>query len=176
MEVANDDQAIRDKLLALEKKYAGVAKARHPHPDIGCWWTLYDYGLERVKTWDAEYRHPYPEQIKRERDAAARKAAKAEHRRAKAAALAAGGLPATKKAPAPAGPIAFLFPGQGSQAVGMLNQSKDIPAVKAMLERAERVLGYDLLALCTEGPKEKLDDTIYSQVGWGWRGWEQVRG
>uniref|UniRef100_A0A1D2A501 Malonyl-CoA:ACP transacylase (MAT) domain-containing protein n=1 Tax=Auxenochlorella protothecoides TaxID=3075 RepID=A0A1D2A501_AUXPR len=163
MEVATDDQAIRDKLLALEKKYAGVAKARHPHPDIGCWWTLYDYGLERVKTWDAEYRHPYPEQVKRERDAAARKAAKAEHRRAKAAALAAGGLPATKKAPAPAGPIAFLFPGQGSQAVGMLNQSKDIPAVKAMLERAERVLGYDLLALCTEGPKEKLDDTIYSQ-------------
>lgn len=58
----------------------------------------------------------------------------------------------------------------------MLNQSKDIPAVKAMLERAERVLGYDLLAPCTEGPKEKLDDTIYSQVGWGWRGWEQVRG
>lgn len=107
------------------------------------------------------------EELKRQRDAAARKAAKEEHRKAKAAALAAGTLLTTKKkAPAPSGPIAFMFPGQGSQAVGMLNQSKDIPAVKEMLAKAEEVLGYDLLALCTEGPKEKLDDTVYSQVCW----------
>ena len=33
-----------------------------------------------------------------------------------------------------------------------------------MLKEAEQVLGYDLLQLCTEGPKEKLDDTMYAQV------------
>lgn len=37
-----------------------VKKVREPHPDIGCWWTLYDYGLEAVKKWDKEYKHPYP--------------------------------------------------------------------------------------------------------------------
>lgn len=37
--------------------------------------------------------------------------------------------------------------------------------MKAMLREAEEVLGYDLLKLCTEGPKEKLDDTTYAQVG-----------
>lgn len=59
--------------------------------------------------------------MKRERDAKERKEAKAEHRRAKAAALAAGTLNVERKKPAPEGPVAFLFPGQGSQAVGMLN-------------------------------------------------------
>lgn len=168
MEVATGEGEIRAKLLALEKRYASVPKAKTPHPDIGCWWTIYDYGLERVKTWAPDYKHPYPEELKRARDVAARKAAKEEHRKAKAAALAAGTLlTAKKKAPVPSGPIAFLFPGQGSQAVGMLNQSKDIPAVKEMLATAEQVLGYDLLALCTEGPKEKLDDTVYSQVSEG---------
>ena len=48
-------------------------------------------------------------------------------------------------------PIAFLFPGQGSQAIGMLNETKDIPEVRAMLDTAKRILGYDLLAVCTEG-------------------------
>ena len=39
-----------------------VPKVRQPHPDIGCWWTLYDYGLDKVKTWDKDYKHPYPGQ------------------------------------------------------------------------------------------------------------------
>jgi hypothetical protein len=42
--------------------------------------------------------------------------------------------------------------------------TKDIPAVKAMLREAQQALGYDLLQLCTDGPKEKLDDTAYAQV------------
>ena len=50
-----------------------------------------------------------------------------------------------------------------------LQESAELPAVKKMLEVAQRVLGYDLLQLCLEGPKEKLDDTVYSQVG-GWAG------
>ena len=37
----------------------------------------------------------------------------------------------------------------------------------AMLATARRVLGYDLLELCLQGPKEKLDNTVYSQVGGG---------
>lgn len=41
--------------------------------------------------------------------------------------------------------------------------SKDLPEVKKMLEQAEAVLGYDVLQLCLQGPKEKLDDTAYSQ-------------
>lgn len=35
--------------------------------------------------------------------------------------------------------------------------------MKEMLKQAESVLGYDLLQLCLEGPKAKLDDTVYSQ-------------
>lgn len=47
----------------------GVPKAREPHPDIGCWWTLYDYGLEEVSSWAADYVHTYPgEQGSRERE------------------------------------------------------------------------------------------------------------
>lgn len=44
-----------------------------------------------------------------------------------------------------------------------LQASKDLPAVQKMLEQAEAVSGYDILQLCLEGPKEKLDNTAYSQ-------------
>ena len=47
---------------------------------------------------------------------------------------------------------------------GRSQATKDIPAVKAMLREAQQVLGYDLLQLCTDGPKEKLDDTTFAQV------------
>ncbi|EIE22430.1 ankyrin [Coccomyxa subellipsoidea C-169] len=60
IDVALDDDEIRSKLRALDKKYAKVKKVREPHPDIGCWWTLYDYGLDAIKKWDKEYKHPYP--------------------------------------------------------------------------------------------------------------------
>eukprot|EP00026_Physarum_polycephalum_P009040 Phypoly_transcript_09150.p1 GENE.Phypoly_transcript_09150~~Phypoly_transcript_09150.p1 ORF type:complete len:407 (+),score=61.01 Phypoly_transcript_09150:24-1223(+) len=60
--------------------------------------------------------------------------------------------------------IAFLFPGQGAQTVGMgkgvLHNSK----AKALFTKAQEILGYDLLDLCLNGPQEKLDMTIYSQV------------
>ncbi len=35
--------------------------------------------------------------------------------------------------------------------------------MKEMLKKADAILGYDLLQLCLEGPKEKLDDTVFSQ-------------
>ncbi|HZY99491.1 MAG TPA: ACP S-malonyltransferase [Candidatus Baltobacteraceae bacterium] len=60
--------------------------------------------------------------------------------------------------------IGVLFPGQGSQAVGM---GVDVAArslqARDLFERAARVLGYDLLELQREGPDEKLRETQYSQ-------------
>lgn len=44
-----------------------------------------------------------------------------------------------------------------------MQASQHLPAVQNMLKQAEAVLGYDLLKLCLEGPKEKLDETVYSQ-------------
>ncbi|KAJ9514403.1 hypothetical protein QJQ45_012376 [Haematococcus lacustris] len=61
--------------------------------------------------------------------------------------------------------VAAFFPGQGAQSVGMAKDLvAEVPAAKAMFDKASEILGYDLLQqLCVEGPKEKLDSTVYSQ-------------
>ena len=57
-----------------------------------------------------------------------------------------------------------MFPGQGAQFVGMCEDvCKNVPAAKALFDEASEILGYDLLELCTAGPKEKLDSTVVSQ-------------
>jgi [acyl-carrier-protein] S-malonyltransferase len=57
-----------------------------------------------------------------------------------------------------------MFPGQGAQFVGMCGEvCKDVPAAKKLFDEASEILGYDLLARCTEGPKELLDSTEVSQ-------------
>jgi [acyl-carrier-protein] S-malonyltransferase len=59
--------------------------------------------------------------------------------------------------------FAFLFPGQGSQAVGMLQGWGDAPAVRQTLEEASEALGDDVGRLIREGPKEQLDLTTNTQ-------------
>ena len=57
----------------------------------------------------------------------------------------------------------ILFPGQGAQFVGMGSKLIHLPNVKELYDSASEILGYDLLALCLEGPKEKLNSTRYCQ-------------
>ena len=59
--------------------------------------------------------------------------------------------------------FAFVFPGQGSQSVGMLDAWGDHPAVKRILEEASSVLDQDLAWLIREGPKEALELTTNTQ-------------
>jgi [acyl-carrier-protein] S-malonyltransferase len=60
-------------------------------------------------------------------------------------------------------PFAFVFPGQGSQSVGMLDAWGDHPAVRATLDEASAALGEDIGRLINEGPKEALALTTNTQ-------------
>ncbi|MBU6195745.1 MAG: ACP S-malonyltransferase [Burkholderiales bacterium] len=60
-------------------------------------------------------------------------------------------------------PFAFVFPGQGSQSVGMLDAWGDHPAVAQTLAEASEALHEDIGALIKAGPKEQLDLTANTQ-------------
>lgn len=60
-------------------------------------------------------------------------------------------------------PFAFVFPGQGSQSVGMLDAWGDHPAVRSTLDEASAALGEDIGRLIREGPKEALELTTNTQ-------------
>jgi [acyl-carrier-protein] S-malonyltransferase len=60
--------------------------------------------------------------------------------------------------------IGLVFPGQGSQSVGMGKSLCEArPAIKQVYEEASAVLGYDSATLCFDGPAERLNLTEYTQ-------------
>ena len=63
----------------------------------------------------------------------------------------------------PGGHVRFLFPGQGSQYVGMCKQLLHFRGVTELFEIARRVLGFDLLDVCLNGPAELLNRTDICQ-------------
>ncbi len=60
--------------------------------------------------------------------------------------------------------LAYVFPGQGSQKVGMgRDLYQTFPAARAVIEEADRVLGFPLSRLCFEGPEPELRQTVNAQ-------------
>jgi len=76
------------------------------------------------------------------------------------------------------GQIAVIFPGQGSQSVGMMKDMAEVfPVVSETFQEASDVLGYDLWSLVQDGPEERLNQTDHTQPAMlaagvaTWRAW-----
>jgi len=78
--------------------------------------------------------------------------------------------------------LAIVFPGQGSQSVGMMNGFADRPIVEKTFRDASAILGVDLWAMVKEGPAEALNQTVNTQpvmfvAGVAcWRAWRESGG
>jgi len=79
--------------------------------------------------------------------------------------------------------LAFVFPGQGSQSVGMLAAlAAQSPTVRGTFDEASKTLGYDLWQLCQQGPAEELNATERTQPAMlaagiaSWRVWQERKG
>jgi [acyl-carrier-protein] S-malonyltransferase len=61
---------------------------------------------------------------------------------------------------------AIVFPGQGSQIVGMgKDLAEAIPECKALFDQANEILGYDLATICFDGPQDELNKSNHAQLG-----------
>jgi len=58
----------------------------------------------------------------------------------------------------------FLFPGQGSQHVGMCQRFKNEPWIRNLFDKVSSCVGFDLLDLCINGPAEELQKTEHCQL------------
>ncbi len=73
--------------------------------------------------------------------------------------------------------FSMVFPGQGSQSLGMMQGLADFPVVRETFGEASEVLGYDLWNLVTDGPLEHLNQTVNTQPAMlaagvaTWRAW-----
>ena len=56
--------------------------------------------------------------------------------------------------------LAMVFPGQGSQAVGMLKGYDGLPEIASVVDKAAQVLGVDFVKLMDHGPAEALNQTV----------------
>lgn len=78
--------------------------------------------------------------------------------------------------------FAFVFPGQGSQAVGMMSAYADFAVVRETFDEASAALGFDLWAMVADGPAEVLAQTVNTQpimltAGVAvWRAWQSLNG
>jgi [acyl-carrier-protein] S-malonyltransferase len=78
--------------------------------------------------------------------------------------------------------FAFVFPGQGSQSIGMMQAFADSSAVRGVFDEASQALGEDLWRLVAEGPADALNSTVNTQpvmltAGYAvYRAWEEAGG
>lgn len=78
--------------------------------------------------------------------------------------------------------LAVVFPGQGSQSVGMMKGFADLPVVEKTFREASAILGEDFWALASDGPAEALNRTVVTQplmliAGVAcWRAWREKGG
>ena len=78
--------------------------------------------------------------------------------------------------------LAMVFPGQGSQSVGMMQAYGDLPATGAVIFQASQVLGIDMAKMIAEGPAETLNSTVNTQpvmvtAGYAvYRAWRELGG
>lgn len=57
----------------------------------------------------------------------------------------------------------MIFPGEGTVKVGQIKNYLKLSRVKEMFNTARKILGYDLLDVCLQGPQEKLDKMVFNQ-------------